>query len=200
MKLRILTFLALAALHCGHATAMIIDEINPDGLPVQVGDGGWNVENIGWFYTPTFSYVLQGVNTLFGPDVRGALPRTVTLEVFDTRGGTLLRTADFSAAANTFSGATFADLFLTANEDYFIGFRNVTDLQANVSFTGSPTTSLIGFGNFSGQPDYSVEIPVGAETRPILQFIGSEPNRVPAPATLALLGLGFLGLARRRNA
>ena len=50
--------------------AAIIDSVNPDGMPQQVGDNGWNIENIGWLYTPTFDYTLQGVNTLFGTDTR----------------------------------------------------------------------------------------------------------------------------------
>ncbi len=175
------------------ANAGIIDTVNPAGLPEQSIDYGWNAENAGWVYTPTFSYTMQGVNTLFGPDTRNALPQTVTLEIFDSVGGTLLRTASFQAASNTWSGATIADLLLTAGEDYFIGFRDITDLQANVNADGTAPTELAMFYNFAGESDYGRS---GTFTQALLQFEGVA---VPEPTTLALIGLGLAGIGWRRK-
>jgi hypothetical protein len=132
-----------------------------------------------WVYTPPTSYQLTGINTKFGvgasddPTTEG---RVVTLEVYDEHpfhgGGTLLRSVNFSVAEMAFSGGSFAALSLQSGEDYYIGFRNVTNLGVN--WTGDAgATFLAQF--WAGNPSYPGQYRGSTCTQcdpPILQFLG----------------------------
>jgi hypothetical protein len=178
----------------------IVDSVNADKSPA-IGTT-WNANEVGWSYTPTFSYNLSGINTKFGAGF-GAGSKTVTVEVYDeapTTGGTLLRSASFTSLANAFSGGTFAALNLLAGEDYFIGFRNVDGLGVNFTQDAGSTALAplrYGFGNNGSYPSsYDFE----PHTQAILQFVGETPTAVPTPALLpGLIGLG-LGVLRKRKA
>ena len=151
----------------------------------------------GWIYTPTAAFDLIGIKTKFG----AADGRTVTLEIYDElpgEGGTLLRSGTFSAVANQFAGAFFAELALEAGEDYFIGFRNLAGLGANTTKEAG-AVELPAFFSFKDDGSYnSVDDSEFAE-RVILQFFADQVQ-IPAPATLALFGIGLALITRRRLA
>jgi hypothetical protein len=190
------TYLAIAP---SAKAAAIVDSVNADKSPTL--DLYKIASEVGWFYTPTFSYTLNGINTKFSSSGTAIEP-TVTVEVYDGDpffGAPLLRSADFTGLANVFSGGTFADLNLLAGKEYFIGFRNVKGLGYN--FTGDPgATSLFqfvyGLNNDGTYPEFINEI---TAAQPILQFVGNA-TPVPTPTLLpALLGIGVSLLRKRKD-
>ncbi|MBW4578090.1 MAG: PTPA-CTERM sorting domain-containing protein [Tildeniella nuda ZEHNDER 1965/U140] len=175
----------------------IVDSVNADKSPAE--RVSWGASEVGWSYTPTFSYDLSGINTKFG--ARSVGSKTVTVEVYDkapTTGGTLLRSASFTSLANAFSGGTFTALSLLAGEDYFIGFRDVDGLDVNVTQDAGVVSLPYRFGSSgSYETAFSGSFFV---TQPILQFVGEVPTAIPTPALLpGLIGLG-LGILRQRKA
>lgn len=88
------------ALGAGAANAAFIDNVNGNFLPpFLVFDNA--VQNIGWDYTPSFSYNLTGISTYFEP-VGDAAPvtRTVTVVLENTAGAPQSR-AGTSRSART---------------------------------------------------------------------------------------------------
>ena len=86
-------------------SAAVIDSVNAGR---NADANAWGVPEVGWIYTPSFSYNLTGVGTKFG----SGDPRTITVEVYDelpSQGGTLLRSAIFSPVANAFTGGGFRE-------------------------------------------------------------------------------------------
>jgi hypothetical protein len=182
----------------GAEAATIIDSVNADKSPVPTF---WLASEVGWFYTPAFSYTLTGINTKFASSGTAIAP-TVTVEVYDGDpffGAPLLRSADFTGLTDAFSGGTFTNLALLAGKEYFVGFRNVGNLGVNV--TDDPgATSLFqlafGFDNNGTYPEIEMD---RFTTQPILQFVGTA-TPVPTPALLpALLGMGAAVLRKRKG-
>ena len=153
-----LLVLVLTLSVCDAASAAVMDSINADKT---ADTEGWGVCEVGWVYTPGFSYNLTGVRTKFG----SGDSRMVTVEVYDelpSQGGTLLRSATFSPLANTLAGGSFAPLELSAGEDYFIGFRNVLGLNAN--FTPEPDSVSVSPLYYSKRSFIPVIKPSSART------------------------------------
>jgi len=168
----------------------IVDDVNGDKVPAS--GASWAATEVGWLYTPSFSYDLTGINTRF---LVGDA-RTVTVEVYDELpggGGVLLRSAGFTPLTDVFSGADFASLSLTAGEDYFIGFRNVGGLGVNVTAEAGAESLGLLYYSFSNDGSYG-STESGFTSQPILQF-----EAVPEPSSLALIGLGVLGLVAYRR-
>ena len=183
------------------AAVIVVDSINESASPAPYL---WSAPEVGWFYTPTFSYDLAGVRTKFGNSVDS---RTVTVEVYNAHpesGGTLLRSADFAPLSNAFAGGEFAPLSLVAKTTYFFGFRNVGGSILNINSTedfGATNLGVIRF-SFVNDGSYSFSDDTSYTTQPIVQFLGqpSAPPAVPEPSMMVigtLFGLGGL-VAKRR--
>jgi hypothetical protein len=192
-----LAFAALLSLNIGTASAAVVDSVNESGTPYSGID--WNAIDIGWVYTPLFSYVLNGVNTKFA----SGDGRTVTEVIYagiPSSGGTLLASATFTPVANVFSGGTFNDVQLDAGSQYFVGFINVNGLLLNV--TADPgAVELPTYYSFVGrlsQDTFATGPQYGRNGQPILEFVSTSVS-VPEPATVALLGLGLVGFAMSRR-
>ncbi len=122
------------------------------------------------------------------------------MEVYDAfpgSGGTLLRSANFNPLANAFAGGEFTSLSLTANDTYFIGFKNVGGLLANVTGDAGATELPGGLRySFDNNGTY-ILAESGLTAQPILQFLGAETGSpIPEPAsaltTAGLLASGLL--------
>ena len=185
-------FAMLSGMNGIASAEVVIDSINSSATP-QAGLLYQTAVDVGWFYRPSLSYDLIGIDTRFGATVDS---RTVTVEIYEgnvpSSGGTLLRSADFSPLANLFTGGRFAPIHLTAGQTYFVGFRNVSGLSANVTNeAGSIVVSNLRF-DITGVGTYNLSSTPGDADRPILRFIG--PTAAPEPASVVMLGTSALGL------
>jgi hypothetical protein len=191
--------LALSTFDVAHAT--VIDAVNGNAA-VQVDGGIWGITEVGWTYTPTFSYSLTGIFTEFGKD---NVVRTVTAEIYDDwpgAAGTLLRAASFTSVDSAYSGASFVPLDLVAGHAYFVGFRNVRSLGVNTTMDANATILPIHYGNSAtvSNGTYLNTDCCSYINQPILQFTGDAiVSGVPEPAmpVLVALGLATILLCRR---
>ncbi|NVM56921.1 MAG: hypothetical protein HWN51_02210, partial [Desulfobacterales bacterium] len=157
----------------------IIDSVNAD--EIQVPNAFWSASELGWLYTPGFSYILTGVLTNLGNSHIDGTSPLVTLEVYDglpVEDANLLRSAQFRPADRSWVGGHFDPLVLTAGEHYFIGFRNVKDLWASHSYDGVPLPIYYGYDNDGTYPFTEN----GDVEYAMLKFQGTHihPLRVPA--------------------
>ncbi len=157
----------------------IIDSVNAD--EIQVPNAFWSASELGWLYTPGFSYILTGVLTNLGNSHIDGTSPLVTLEVYDglpVEDANLLRSAQFHPADRSWAGGHFDPLVLTAGEHYFIGFRNVKDLWASHSYDGVPLPIYYGYDNDGTYPFTEN----GDVEYAMLKFQGTHihPLRVPA--------------------
>jgi hypothetical protein len=155
----------------------------------------WGATDVGWMYTPSSSYDLTGVLTLFSS--YGASGNSVTEVIYSglpSSGGTLLASATFTAQSGVFSGGSFAPLSLLAGQTYFVGFENVGNLGANVT-QDSGAVSL-GTLYFDGSNSMAFNILENGyfTSQPILEFSGTSSS-VPEPSSLLLLAVGLIALA-----
>lgn len=134
---------AVLALLCGvmalgsatRAQAVVIDDVN-DGFTPGNFIFATGINNIGWEYTPSFAYTLQGIESTFAAIANPPVtPRTVTLSIYNSvsdaqLGNAPLRTGSFSAgAAGGNLGITFANLALTAGHSYFVAFSGMPGVE-----------------------------------------------------------------------
>jgi hypothetical protein len=173
---------------------VIIDSINADKTPYTSEIG--NVGEIGWVYTPEFSYILTGIQSQFGD---GSGPTydwgNVELEVYEgipISGGVLLRSVTISVITNQPGGGSFEPLEVSAGSDYFIGFRSLVEpvggfysMSCNFADSGVPLPCYYGTNNDGTYPNTS-----DSRIYPILQFEG-----VPRAGHDMSAWFGFAGAA-----
>lgn len=215
-----------ASVSVGAANAAVIDNINGNFLPpfLVFADA---VQNIGWDYTPSFSYNLTGISTFFEPvDNPAPVTRTVTVVLENTAGGAPIATGTVSVGpSGGAQGVSFSAVTLTAGQTYFVGFENVAGLGLNIvdwfqGVNGPPNQQPAGTVNlngwYSGTPagnnfqTFTPQIVDGelqVFSAPILNFSGTPviPGGVPEASTWVMMlagfaGLGFLGYRQTAKA
>jgi len=153
-----LMLVAAAMALCGlgaHVKADVMDGVNDFATPYAYDE--YFATEVGWYYTPSSSYVLTGVETQFYDTVGGEC----TLEIFKNGpppvgGSVLLGSAAFTTTTTyspTWSGGTFlAPVALTSGTTYFVGFRNVSGFGVNYTDTTDPRRRQLAyrFGPCSG--------------------------------------------------
>jgi hypothetical protein len=215
------TIIAAALAAATLASGATIDNINGSATPPFVVYGG--PLNIGWYYTPGFSYNLTGISTFFEPVPNGTGSRTVTLQIRTDRpavGGTVLGQGTFIAdsTAGGALGVTFPSVTLSGGSSYFIDFLNTQGLGVNLGQwandnNGNPhpsngaTVNLGGWysdsngtfptsGFVAGPAYYQTNTGNVSFAEPILQFQGFALTvATPEPGTMGLALAGCLILA-----
>ncbi len=224
--------LLVAGLFClGFATpaakaSLLMDDVNGSATPgfFIFFDANGTDANIGWMYNASTAYNLNRVETTFRavPNF-SAFTRTVTMSIWDANpsfGGTLLRSGSFNVGnGGGIQGISFADLALSAGQNYFIGLQNIRGLGINIvepiggNFgNGQPvgTEFLDGwysgvgssFSNFVPRETGNPAVPNNPFAAPILRFYGTSVGpAVPEPssATMFIACLGICAFVRRKR-
>ena len=211
---RIIRSLLLAALSAtgtaasaGAQAATTRDELHAGATAAPYA---FELNSVGWFYTPSTTFQLMAVLTRFA-DIPDAAHREVFVDVFSAtmvgQGGLGAQLASGSfqsnAAVGQLGGVTFSTgATLQANQLYFVGLRNVGYLDpANyagglgVNFTedGDPASAgriggLLAEDAVAGTGPYTWFLDsddAGAYAQPILQLVGTDVATVPPPTTTA---------------
>lgn len=175
---------------------------------------------IGWYWTPDTEVELHGVQTKLTTgfsNINNNFTFTTTLYTDRPAAGGI------ELGSFTWNGTNFVDgswlggefavpLTLNGGQTYFLGMSGWE--QGLAFFGGSggsgvnwidppnqPGAETLGAGSGYTGADYEFQMNAGTEPAnidsPVLRFIGVP---VPEPSALALLGIGSLGLLRRRRA
>jgi hypothetical protein len=138
-----LFWLALAlATGASPGNAAIIVSIN--GMDNPVLSASWNVPEVGWLFTPTFSFTISSIGTKFG----SSDGRIVNAEIFSCAPGglVLLGAGPLIPVAGAFASTTsFPIVNLVAGATYFIAFQNVEGLLVNFTSDVDPRSDELGW-------------------------------------------------------
>lgn len=188
------------------ASSVLIDSTNA-ASPLY--DGFWSAVDVGFVYTPSLSYTLDGIATKFGTnDVNFPPSGPVTVAIFAgvpmyAQGDpnvlpgslTFLRSGQAIPVENSFVTASFSPVTLTAGSPYFVAFENVRGYGANITFAASITFGYwydyggLTLDGFTGD-GYAAQVGLGV----VSEFFGPAPTPLPGAFSLFATGLGALGL------
>jgi hypothetical protein len=197
----------------------IVDNFN-SGQPQAVNTQWAGITDIGWYYTPSVSYTLTGIETIFTQSTgTGDTDRVVTFDVYTNTpaaGGTLLGGGTASSGPRgTYVGPNFTGINLVGGTTYFIGLSDISDLGVNeVSYStaggnaGPAGSVALGstWVDSDGLAQFGTEASNGTTwfDKPVIEFLTTEVQPTPEPSTLMLFGSGLLGLPylwrRKRSA
>jgi hypothetical protein len=203
----LITILIITLNRPASAALTIVGSVNGTATADSVDT--WNVDDVGWLYTPTQTLDVMDLGTEFGTSSSSP----VTVEIYQgsttplsvSTLGTLIAAGTLTPVADTMEFASLnlgEGVTLDAGVQYLIAFLNVQGLGENIT-DSSGATSLGNFYYFNNGCDV---VEGGGSTgdphsQPIFEF-GScgDPDPVPEPSTWALLigSLAGLVLFRRR--
>ena len=188
------------------ATGVLIDSTNA-ASPLY--DGLWSAVDVGFLYTPSFSYTLDGIATKFGANDTNFPPSCpVTVAIFagvplyapgnpNVIPGsiTLLSSGHLTPVENNFVTAPITPVILTANSPYFVAFEIVRGYGANITFAASTTFGYwYDYGGLTLDgyvaDDYAAQVGLGV----VIEFYGPLTTSLPGAISLFATGLGGLGL------
>jgi hypothetical protein len=112
-----------------------IDNINGSAVPLSLITN-MNASNVGWYYTPSFSYTLTGIDTVYASVVTTRVTPIITFEIQTERpinGGVVLGHGTFQGDSST-GGKYHVDIEpvqLFAGNTYFIDFKNQLGMGLN---------------------------------------------------------------------
>jgi hypothetical protein len=194
MRKYLITLILVAAL-TSQAGAALIAAYNETASSAV---GTYGFYSIGWLWDAPTDFSLTRIETRFGSG-----SKHVTIAVYDDlpqSGGTLLGSAEYDAVGGLWGGADMGSILMAAGQDYLISFWNVVDLGTN--FTEDAGAELFGKDHYiyydidSDPPPSFLNSYFWWQSNAIIRIYG---DPVPEPATIAMLGLGVLGLVRRKK-
>lgn len=107
----------------------------------------WGTDDVGWYYTPKFSYDLTGIYSKFGTGNPGTPNITVQIQTDrPVNGGVVLQQGTFSA--NSLTGGILGSDFSTAvalqaEHTYFVDFLNVSTMGVDLGQWGGSAGSHV---------------------------------------------------------